>query len=156
MLLLLALSSSVFAKSSSSSVVEKLMKQKGSSDGAKLANLAKFLTPGSETASEADRVNFQKLLLEAKGMSPERAESIAALKSLKEVETKVKLQKFMKRTFRNMLQRLFLKMKARVDARNAFVREHQMSSNVRVAAEIRKRWGATPAKSKGRAKSSRV
>ena len=95
MLLLLALSSSVFAKSSSSSVVEKLMKQKGSSDGAKLANLAKFLTPGSETASEADRVNFQKLLLEAKGMSPERAESIAALKSLKEVETKVKLQKFM-------------------------------------------------------------
>ena len=149
-MLVVVLACAAVSASPTSAAVEKLMKQKGKSDASKWANLAKFLAPGSEIRTDTDRINFKKMLLEAKGMSPERAESMAALKSLKEVETKMRLEKFMKRAFRKMMQALYLKMKARVDARKAFVREHQMSSNVRVAAEIKKRWGATGAARKAR------
>ena len=149
-MIFLAVAVGAAAGPSPSDVMDKLIRQKGKAETAKWASLAKFLAPASEIRTDTDRINFQKMLLEAKGMSSERAESLAALKSLKQVETKVKLEKWIKRAFRNMMSTLYFKMKNRVDERKAFIKQHQMSSDVRIQSEIKRRWGIGQQGQKGK------
>ncbi|OHS99040.1 hypothetical protein TRFO_08596 [Tritrichomonas foetus] len=116
------------SSSSKADQLRTLLNRYKDTDKAKWTKLVQFLEPQNTLRSKTGKIDIQKMLLEARGMSPERAETTSTIKSLKEMETKLKLQKWMNNEFSAMMRSLYHKMRNRIEARKNYVEQLYFNS----------------------------